>query len=1316
MGEGNLEMSGSIVGANMAGLRVSTRAALATLLVGLAALLVCVSPASALSQHGHEFKEAFTFEQAGKDALAKPSAIAVDEASGDIYVLDRSNNRVVRFGPEHEFLQAWGYGVSKAGGETYETCEAVEASECHAGIPGYKKEQFDTPVAIAVDNATKSKSYGDVYVVANGSWRKPVVDKFSPSGVLVGKLIGRKEEKEETEGAIEGVAVDGTGDVWIEREDEGREFLLQRFNDEEDNKLLNSEELELPKVSSESDPLKPGFGVDANGGVVYVTYEPGGTPLPVEEEEIKEREEERKEHKEKLGTPEQPQPPCTAHTCLAAQIEILPTGGGLEEETLQADFGQETLPALSQPSATGLAVDDSSGGQSSGDVYLDHATTVASFSSANSLIQEFGSEELEKNAGGAGLAVDARTGGVLLAEAASSKIEVYQPSVPGPPVIEAGSVAASDVTSTSADLTATIDPDGVETRYRFEYGTESCAEHEQSCTEIPAPPIAAASLGAGFGDEPAVQAISGLVPETTYYVRAIAERAGSSEPVYSSEEATFKTASAVPPSPLLDGRAWEQVSPVLKHGSSLEAIAEEGGVIEAAAAGDAVTYLASGPFGESEPESNDAPEPAQIVSARKLGSTGWSSQDVAAPEDAERTQGYNPGRERQYEVFTPELTEAILNPYGEVPLSVGTTEKTIYLRNSLAPCVVPSACFEPLIDAGDDTATPQAAFAGKLFFEGASPDLQHVILRSQPPLTENAPENSLYEWSAGKLQLISWLPGGQPAVHEAYLGSGERYEMRSTAVSGNGERVVFSAQAEEGKQLDKHLFDRNVATQETVQVDEPDTGVTPSSEKVEPLPTFQIASADGSKVFFTDDQRLTTDSTAPEETTHPAESPLDLYVSEPDKPAGERVHDLTPVLNHGEAAGVQGAVLGIGEEGSEMNVYFVADGVLAAGAQAGDCYPEAPPGAAACNLYVEHYTGTGWQEPRFIARLSDADHPDWGAEIGEEVRLYNLLNKTSRVSPNGGYLAFMSDQRLTKYDNSDAVSGAPDEEVFRYEYKSGEIVCVSCNPNGTRPTGVHDIENAGEGKGLLIDRPETWAETANGENTDHWLAANVPGWTFTGSTVGFYQSRYLLNDGRLFFNSPSPLVRQATNEKADVYEYEPVGLGTCAAASENAQNGCLALISSGESEHESAFLDASDSGNDVFFLTASKLSPFDEDTDDDVYDARVCEGTMEPCPSTAVPTPEPPCSSEACKPPYSPPSTSSGSPASTSSSGSGNIQVLGVKESKPPVKKLSKAQLLANALKSCKRDKRKSKRVACEKQARRKYGAKQSSKKASVKR
>ncbi len=84
---------------------------------------------------------------------------------------------------------------------------------------------------------------------------------------------------------------------------------------------------------------------------------------------------------------------------------------------------------------------------------------------------------------------------------------------------------------------------------------------------------------------------------------------------------------------------------------------------------------------------------------------------------------------------------------------------------------------------------------------------------------------------------------------------------------------------------------------------------------------------------------------------------------------------------------------------------------------------------------------------------------------------------------------------------------------------------------------------------------------------------------------------------------------QASNGKEDVYEYEPEGVGSCTYSS-----GCIGLISSGTSNQESAFLDASENGDDVFFMTSAQLVPADTDDAYDIYDAHVCSESS-PCTS-----------------------------------------------------------------------------------------------------
>ena len=60
---------------------------------------------------------------------------------------------------------------------------------------------------------------------------------------------------------------------------------------------------------------------------------------------------------------------------------------------------------------------------------------------------------------------------------------------------------------------------------------------------------------------------------------------------------------------------------------------------------------------------------------------------------------------------------------------------------------------------------------------------------------------------------------------------------------------------------------------------------------------------------------------------------------------------------------------------------------------------------------------------------------------------------SAAASPDGRYLAFMSERSLTGYDNRDAESGEPVEEVFRYDASEERLDCVSCNPSGASPEG-----------------------------------------------------------------------------------------------------------------------------------------------------------------------------------------------------------------------------------------------------------------------
>lgn len=189
---------------------------------------------------------------------------------------------------------------------------------------------------------------------------------------------------------------------------------------------------------------------------------------------------------------------------------------------------------------------------------------------------------------------------------------------------------------------------------------------------------------------------------------------------------------------------------------------------------------------------------------------------------------------------------------------------------------------------------------------------------------------------------------------------------------------------------------------------------------------------------------------------------------------------------------------------------------------------------------------------------------------------------TSRLTPEGSHLAFLSDQALADYDNGGKV------EAYLYGPPVGGgaalLRCASCNPTGERAQGD----------------------------------ASMPGALHNGSTSS-YLPRALSGDGqRLFFTTTDSLIVGDSNEHADVYQWEAGGEGDCARSP-----GCVNLISSGRSPEGATFIDASSDGSDVFFTTDGSLVDADPGSID-LYDARAQGGFPEPAKPIA-------CVADACQ-------------------------------------------------------------------------------------
>ncbi|MGA8355332.1 MAG: hypothetical protein WB698_14315 [Solirubrobacteraceae bacterium] len=666
---------------------------------------------------------------------------------------------------------------------------------------------------------------------------------------------------------------------------------------------------------------------------------------------------------------------------------------------------------------------------------------------------------------------------------------------------------------------------------------------------------------------------------------------------------------------LLDGRMWEQVTPVSKCSAVVELPENKHGAWQAAENGQALAWLSRGST-EALPAGNRSLELSQNLSQRsKL--EGWRSRDIATA--TETATGLF---QAEYRAFSADLSAALVMPPNATALAPNVPERTPYVRDDT------SGQFIPLLNAEDITSSEAFGGATTIEFAGANASLADVVIYSGVPLIAAAEGAGLYEWTANsappdRLRLISVLPDGKDSSNPSLGGeydAGGHNDTRN-AVSSDGS-VIWSGEDSAGH---THLYMWDAKTGETVQVDQAH-GIAEPTE-LESL-AFQAGTPDGSRVFFTAAANLTSDAT-----TSPEAS--DLYVYEAES---NTLRDLTADLNAGEYANVQGRVLGISTNGNR--VYFVATGVLTGHANEQGAVATAKED----NLYVVEKTEDGWMPPTFIATLSPEDQPDWLGLNGS-----GLGHMTVRVSGDGEYLAFMSSNDLVGYSPIDAVSEQPDEEVYLYNADSSRLICPSCSSSGRPPIGMLDTTNS-IGAPPLVDRYGVWK--------GHWLAANIPGWVEPAFTETPYQPRYLADSGRLFFNTSASLVPQDSDGTWDVYEYEPTDVGSCTVDSstfEPGLDGCTALVSTGTSGAESAFVDASSDGNDVFFATIAEITPQDRDGTLDIYDAHVCTSEL-PCVQEPAASPTSCTNIEGCRATSTPQRIEWGPPSSATFFGPANLK------------------------------------------------------------
>jgi hypothetical protein len=611
------------------------------------------------------------------------------------------------------------------------------------------------------------------------------------------------------------------------------------------------------------------------------------------------------------------------------------------------------------------------------------------------------------------------------------------------------------------------------------------------------------------------------------------------------------------------------------------------------------------------------------LSSRSAG--GWSTQNLIPPQSTEESGaclpyviGWSANLERGI------LADGFTGPANtcgadEPELVPGEPRgaQNLFLRDS-------SSGTYQLIDQNPlNGAAPKSAL-----YQAGSRDLGVVAFSEEAKLTSEAPAGiDYYVWAGGTVdRLLTVLPNGQATqgqiVDAVFNTSNTTSPTFTHAVASDGSRIEFTAGGNLYSRLNPGAAQSALNGAE--ECDEPGKACTVQLDGPEGGGEFLGASGETDDiVYFSDANHLTSDSTA-------TVGEPDLYEYDFRKPAGERLTDLTVDQNAGEHADVLGYV-GTNETGSPGDyVYFVANGVLAANQNSAGAHAT----VGAPNLYVVH-DGTR----SFIATLSlAADSCDWENKC-----------TTARVSPSGRYVGFDSLEQLTGFDNLDAQTSEPDQEIFLYDGEAELLACASCGTLGGAPTAPSSIR------------------TPEGE--------------FVFASIPLYPQRNVSDNGQVFFDTVTPLVTAARNGVSNVYEY---------------QAGQLHLLSSGTAESPSYFYDASSDGGDAYLITAQALTPGGNSTELSLYDAKIDGGF--PAPPLAGTEP---CSGEACSGAQSiaprPPTISS-----ASVSNQGNLQL--AVSTPPAVRSLTNAQKLAKALKSCRAKRNKHKRAVCEAQARKRYG------------
>lgn len=810
--------------------------------MALLAVVVCALGA-APAQAALVYESSFGSGGNGAAQFSAPSGIAVDEATGDLYVADPALNRIQRFTAAGGFIGMWGKGVNQTTGG--DICTAASGDTCGPGAVGDGPGQFSSPAGIAVDNAPGSA--GAVYVQDNGNNR---VQKFGPAGdflltwgkgvnqttggdictALSGDLCakggisgsgGFNGHPVETSapgefagwtGNVAQLGVDGTGFVYVGDSSAGPKPRVQKFDSDGHFVSQLSGEQGNALGLNEFDALT----VNAAGDVFVVDR----TNLTV-----------KRFSADDFGK--------TGPLTYLSAFDRLGLGVG-RPRSLAVD-----------PSNRFLFVSDST----TADCALGPPSQrIVEFHPSGQRVDCSAPIAPPIGVSGLGGMVISANHRLYATDIADKVVRTYVTPVASAPAVSAE--AASEITSTSARVDAEVAANLDDTTFHIEYGTSPCSLDACAQTDE------SQSVGAMFAPVGVHRQLTGLTPETTYYYRVVVTSKTGTLAGADHSFTTFAPPLSEPSCPnslarqqtkaglLLDCRAYELVSAADTGGYNVESSLVSGQAPYGGfpgAPGRALYAIHNGGIPNTGKPTNRGPDP--YLAIRDATDQRWNTAYVGIPADApsaapfSSTLGAADDGLRTFAFAGPELC----NP------CFGDGSKGIPVR-------LPDGS---LVQGMAGSLNPAAAPAGSVR-KPLSADGEHLVFGStgqyESDANSNGTDATIYErdLTTSTTQVVSKLPDGSTIQS----GSG----VAELAISTDGSRVLvgrlISTDASGNEYF--HLYMHVDGASQTVDV-------TPGATAGV---LYDGMTADGSRVYFTAKDAL---ATASDQDT---DSSADIYAAD----------------------------------------------------------------------------------------------------------------------------------------------------------------------------------------------------------------------------------------------------------------------------------------------------------------------------------------------------------------------------------------------------------------------------------------------------